>query len=435
MLTNNNQLRILQNNLHRSQPSTLSILNHPDTKQYAILLLQEQHWQKYTNSSPRHPSWTLFEPIIQENERPRTAIYTNNNLLMAAQITPLNVSLRDITAIEILTTDSRPMLVINIYKPCDKTIIPELHEYLQRLDMKHYGVIIIAGDFNLHHPVWNPANYTTHDEEADSLVEMMADLGLDLLIPAGTATYPNPEPKTAIDLVWGNTEAINRKIKCKIADLSDHCSDHFPIQTILSVQTDTPQMLPSYNYAKTNWQELNVKLELYLSELHLGNGEISTKAQIDTYAEQLTNAITKAMQETTPRKQSSPHSKRWWTQELTDRRDEVNKLRNKYLRTKNAIDKRTWRREANKYKKKIEQAKADKWKEYINNADDHSIYEIKDYILNPFTSAFVSTLNENAATTEQKTASFQKAFFFKLFKADFFDISNVKYFQETSVNL
>ena len=50
-------------------------------------------------------------------------------------------------------------------------------------------------------------------------------------------------------------------------------------------------------------------------------------------------------------------------------------------------------------KKKIEQAKADKWKEYINNADDHSIYEIKDYILNSFTSAFVPTLNENAATT------------------------------------
>ena len=329
----NNQLRILQNNLHKSQPLTQSILNHPDMKQYAILLLQEQYWLKNKKSSPIHPSWTLFEPMTQENEKPRTAIYINNNLLTAARITPLNVPLTDVTAVEIITANLRPMLIINVYKLCDRNIIPVLHEYLQRrLATQNYSNIIVAGDFNLHHPMWNPVTYTRHDEEADTLVEMMADLELNLLIPAGMATYPNPDAKTAIGLVWGNTEAMNCKIKCRIAALNDHCSDHFPIETIISAQTDTPQTLLAYNYAKTNWQELNVKLESYWSELQPAiSDKITSKTQIDTYAKQLVDAITKAVQETTPQKRPSPHSKRWWTKQLTNRRKEANKLRNIYL--------------------------------------------------------------------------------------------------------
>src|SRR6266480_1124812 len=68
------QLRILQNNLHKSRERTHGILNDPDTKQYTILLLQEQYWSAYTKSSPMHHAWTLYEPTIH-NEQPRTAIY------------------------------------------------------------------------------------------------------------------------------------------------------------------------------------------------------------------------------------------------------------------------------------------------------------------------------------------------------------------------
>src|SRR5437667_4023540 len=121
----------------------------------------------------------------------------------------------------------------------------------------HYNYNI--GDFNTHHPLWNPSEYPRHDEEADTLVEMMAELELDLLIPAGTITYPNSG--TAIDLVWGNNEAKNRIIKCQVAEKNDHTSDHLPIETLIATQTEPPRLSPSYNYAKTNWQELNDELK------------------------------------------------------------------------------------------------------------------------------------------------------------------------------
>jgi hypothetical protein len=54
-----------------------------------------------------------------------------------------------------------------------------------------------------------------------------------------------------------------------------------------------------------------------LSELPLDGEKITTNAEVDNYAEKLVEAIKKAIRETTPRKRPSPHSKRWWTVELT----------------------------------------------------------------------------------------------------------------------
>src|SRR5277367_569264 len=70
------QLGILQNNLHKSRERTYGILNDPDMKQYGILMLQEQYWSSYTQSSPIHHAWTLIEPtILNDDTQPRSAIY------------------------------------------------------------------------------------------------------------------------------------------------------------------------------------------------------------------------------------------------------------------------------------------------------------------------------------------------------------------------
>jgi len=273
-------------------------------KRYAILMLQEQYWSTYTKSSPIHHAWTLIEPTAPNDIQPRSAIYVNNSLLPASQITPLALPFSDVTAITLATVDTssanpKPHLIINVYNPCDKSIIPELHEYLQKnIDVHDYCIIIVRGDFNTHHPVWNPEGYARHDGEADALVDMMAELELTLLLPPGTVTYPNAG--TTIDLVWGSNEAANRTITCRIAEEHDHSSDHLPIETTIATQIEEPQLIPPFNYAKTNWKELNEKLELYLPNPNSISEEATTNADLDKYAEQLVQAITKAVQETTP---------------------------------------------------------------------------------------------------------------------------------------
>jgi ribonuclease HI len=428
------QLEILQNNLHTSRERTHGILNDPDMTRYAILMLQEQFWDSTrTKSSPIHHAWTLIEPIATapNDTPPRSAIYVNNNIISPSQITPLAFPFSDVTAIALTTgnANSKPHLIINVYKPCDKIIIPELHEYLRNhINVSDYGIIIVGGDFNTHHPVWNPEGYERHDEEADALVDMMAELELTLLLPPGTVTYPNGG--TTIDLVWGSSEAANRIIKCRIAKEHDHGSDHLPIETTIAMRIEEPQFLPPYNYAKTNWKELNTKLELYLPSMIQINDEAITEVDVDNYAELLINAITKAVQETTPRKRPSPHSKRWWTEELSKLRKEANRLRNIFRRTNHAVDKAAWRAKTDEYAQEIARARPRKWREYANSANRKTIWQIKRYITNIPTSTFVPTLNDHAATNEQKVSVLRKAFFPKPPPADLTDISSTVYPQE-----
>src|SRR5216117_2534738 len=187
---------------------------------------------------------------------------------------------------------------------------------------------------------------------------------------------------------------------------------------------------PSYNYAKTNWKEFNNKLELYLSTSTSINEEIITEIDIDNYAEQLVEAIMKAVQETTPRKRPSPHSKRWWTEGLTRLRRESNRLRNIFRRTNHAMDKAAWRIKANEYTQEIARAKARKWKEYVNNANHKTIWQIKKYITNKPTSTFIPTLDGHAATNEQKVSILRKAFFPKPPPADLTDLLTATHPQE-----
>ena len=394
-------------------------------------MLQEQYWSKYTKSSPIHHAWTLIEPTATapNDTQPRSVIYVNNSLIPASQITPLAFPFSDVTAIALTTGDGKPHLIINVYNPCDHSIILELHEYIRNnIDARDYGIIIVGGDFNTHHPAWNPEGYTRHDDVADALVDMMADLELTLLLSPGTVTYPNAG--TTIDLVWGSIEAANRTITCRIAEYHDLNSDHLPIETTIAMQMEEPQSIPPYNYFKTNWKELNAKLELYLPNSASIHEELVTEEDVDSYAEQLVGAITRAIQETTPRKRPSPHSKRWWTAELSKLRKEANKLRNIFRRTNHAIDKAAWREKADEYVQEISRAKESKWREYVNNADGKTIWQVKKYVTNIPTPTFVPTLNGNAATNEQKVNALRKAFFPKPPPADLTDIPSTAYPQE-----
>src|SRR5216117_692741 len=200
------------------------------------------------------------------------------------------------------------------------------------------------------------------------------------------------------------------------------------LKCTIAMRIEEPQFTPPYNYAKTNWKELNKRLELYLPTPI--NDDETTATGIDNYAKELVEAITKAVQETTPHKRPSPHSKRWWTAELSTLRKESNRLRNIFSRTNHAVDKAAWKDKANEYEEESARAKVSKWKEYVNNADGKTIWQIKKYITNIPTSTFIPTLNGHAATYEQKVNALRKAFFPKPPLADLTDIPSAVHPQE-----
>ena len=89
-----------------------------------------------------------------------------------------------------------------------------------------------------------------------------------------------------------------------------------------------------------------------------------------------------------------------------------------------------WRSKANEYTYEIAQAKVNKWKEFVEKAYQKTIWQVQKYVANTPTPAFVPTLNEQAATNDQKVDAFQKAFFPKPPAADLTDISTATYPEE-----
>src|SRR5438046_8756564 len=95
--------------------------------------------------------------------QPRSAIYINNNLISPSRITPLSLPFSDVTAVAITTTNTKPMLIINIYNPCDRSIIVELHKYLQKhINLQYYGTIVVGGNLNTVLPLWKPGTSSRH---------------------------------------------------------------------------------------------------------------------------------------------------------------------------------------------------------------------------------------------------------------------------------
>ena len=110
--------------------------------------------------------------------------------------------------------------------------------------MQDYEVILVVGDFNLHHPLWNHTGYVNQELQAETLVDVMMDTNLKPLLHPGRVTFPivNESGGTAIDLVWGNEMAENIIIKCHTTEhTNDHRSDHYPIEILLELNSKDPR--------------------------------------------------------------------------------------------------------------------------------------------------------------------------------------------------
>ena len=202
---------------------------------------------------------------------------------------------------------------------------------------------------------------------------------------------------------------MNSMIKCRIATENDHGSDHLPIETVLDLtpRATTPTQSP-YNFTKTDWNALKNKLQEYLPSPPERN-TLTTEEAIDGYADGLTNAISKAIAETTPRKKPSPFSKRWWNEELTRSRRELNQARNLHRRTRSHVDWTEWKKKRNKYNQMVRNAIYNTWREFVEAADEKSIWIIKKYMNSKPTQHYIPTINGTATTNEEKATQFREA--------------------------
>jgi hypothetical protein len=86
-------------------------------------------------------------------------------------------------------------------------------------------------------------------------------------------------------------------------------------------------------------------------------------------------------------------------------------MRNRYRRTRNEIYGREWKKRKQEYERKIKQAKEKTWREFTEQADERTIWQIKKYLTSTPTQPFIPTLDGDANCNQQKAESLRKVFF------------------------
>ncbi|KIK79459.1 hypothetical protein PAXRUDRAFT_16324 [Paxillus rubicundulus Ve08.2h10] len=101
-------------------------------------------------------------------------------------------------------------------------------------------------------------------------------------------------------------------------------TNHTPILSILELEIPHTQAESNRNFHNTDWEKFNKSLQLKLEALG-PPGAIVTQEDFQGAAHRLNKTIQNTIEEVVPLTKPSPHSKWWWTHELTLLRREVAK--------------------------------------------------------------------------------------------------------------
>ena len=404
--------KVLQVNLNRSAPATESALQVAIELNIDLIVVQEpwitpKEVGKPDYSGTRsilHPSFNQILPA-DLTLRPRTLVYITKSFrptVSLAKESPLDP---DMLVIDIIEGNYKIQLV-NVYNEAD-----QLRTGPRTIDRVLYNYIIprntiLVGDFNTHHPWWDPlAKMST---EANKLVEWFELNELSLLNTPGTGTFfrPNLSRESVLDLSLVTNSLSNKVIDWQtLPDLgSDHYGLLFTVQGSQTSLVDNP-ILQSirYNTKLADWGLFSTSLKsnivsnptlssttflgLRSSEALLKPESIALnflndqnrnlRAYLDQAAQELTNSIILAANTSIPISKQGPKPKPWWNDNLLALRKTM--LRNQRLMHRSSSSKQDYLKAKNTYFLAIKRAKRDHWNQFLTKEDPQSIYKAMSY--------------------------------------------------------
>lgn len=317
---------ILQLNCRRSPHIMHSLFNHEFTNKFSILALQEPHVNRVDFLPSNQTNWTLISPTptsLTEEARPRASLYVRKDLPVA--LNPISSESRDLATCTI-TFNNSSFLISNVYNAPRTFSGLEAWDNLMTtlpLPLQLLPTVVVM-DSNLHSPAWNPPHNTTHDKEADSLIDLMSKWGLQLRSPAGEPTFglgSSTTRGTTIDLVWVNKQLDETVQACLVdtEDITNHLSDHQSLITSFSTKPPGLEAATQNTPRKKNWHKVEIPTLLTNLMHSLPTvKKLTTQDDIDSFDRSLRQAITTALDKNSPNKAPPGKHKPWWRPEVLD---------------------------------------------------------------------------------------------------------------------
>ncbi|KAG7175249.1 RNA-directed DNA polymerase from mobile element jockey-like 14, partial [Homarus americanus] len=254
-----------------------------------------------------------------------------------------------------LANDS--LVVYNIYKPPTKRL--KAGELLTQATQE---LVLIAGDFNVHHPTINST--TRMNLDGRHLVELLTDVPEITLINTGEPTHILGG---TLDLTFISTEFV--PVGQWEVD-NELTSDPFATTTTLRMELlpPLPRPPPRWNTKKANWK-------LYQDELQKWFSNYEPAEDLDQLNQDLTGAIQHAVEKAIPKTNpTNRHHKDYWfyNDEVREQNHRINTFR-RHLRQYPSPEGVKLLRAAVQHARQITQKfREDKWLEWCATFNAHT---------------------------------------------------------------
>ena len=184
----------------------------------------------------------------------------------------------DVTAIHVKGSWGK-ISIFNIYNDCKHDDTVELlakhhknhsKELLGNTEMQHKHHLAWIGDFNCHHPCWdsmdNSSLFTKEAiEKLELLIQTIAEVGLDITLPAGIPTHEHSVTKRwlRLDQVFVTEHTLETIMQCEALPTEQGLNtDHFPIISHFDINIElTPKKVIS-NFRDVDWEDFRNTLDI-----------------------------------------------------------------------------------------------------------------------------------------------------------------------------
>ena len=262
----------------------------------------------------------------------------------------------DILIIEIQTTNT-PITIINFYFPPETpdnpsitTLISTLNDILEQINTP----IILCGDVNAHHALWEH-NITRTNKRGRLIHDALTDSHL-VCLNSGTPTLPARQithSDTTPDITFASP---NIATTCQWETGDDPlCSDHLPIYIHVGVHFTPLSTFPRWNMKKANWTQFTDSLELSLNS--------------NTTPDTLTKIVLDTANATIPHTKqhhNKPRAAPWWNSECSAAIKSRNKARHRHEKYRTQATLSEYKHYKAKCKQFIKKAKKESWEHFIS---------------------------------------------------------------------
>ena len=434
-----NKLSIWQQNVNKSPAGQHNLISSGKLTEdkIDIVALQEPAVNAF-NQSIATRDWITIYPTThgKDPSNTRSLLLLHTDLSMDTW-NQMDLQSGDVTAVQI-TGPWGKLNIFNIYNEGKSNgtlrMLAKFHDENQVMlgsSDPATSHTIWLGDFNRHHPYWDDPNDTrifTREalKAAEVLIEVIAEVGLEMALPSGTPTHYHNVMKqwTRLDQVFLSEHSDNVLITCDTLPAHRGIkTDHLPILMELNLSAAVTHDVPTPNFRNVDWDDFRKALSTNLTS-HPSPPTLSNQRQIETACDNLTIAIQCTIREQVPVTNIMSKTKRWWTKELTQLRRVSDKLGRRSYNCK-SLPKHSIHTEhkevEKKYKKTMEYTKRQHWRDWLEKVDDPDIWAASKLISAPSSDggkARIPILNvptergELAAkTNNKKSAALAKCFF------------------------